>query len=127
MVTREAIERIIQGPQADVFRCFFEQLNEIDSTTKDNAEAIASWPARCAEHRLALTERIANGKMALGIPTATNGNGKTITIPVIGVKVQAKTFWLALFLAAAMLGPMVLGIALFVWRYGAKLVEVFGA
>jgi hypothetical protein len=102
-------------------------LERIDKKIDHLTELVQAWPATCAEHRLKLTERIANGKVALGIPqTVSPGkqNGRSIRLGGYNVKMQ--TVVGAVVLAGMMLMGALLVIGWIVFRLSpdlARLVE----
>lgn len=88
-------ERLLQGDQTAAFREFArwirqlarvteEGLHEIRKEQKREADAIAKWPATCAEHRLELERRVSNGKAP--------GQKRTVSIGGFPVKLQTIVF-----------------------------------
>lgn len=90
---------VFSSSSAEAFRTLFRKHDETAGKIDHLTELVGEWPTKCAEHRLTLTERIANGKVALGIPTKANGSN-----------ISFKVFALSLLGAGLVIGGTIAGL-----------------
>jgi hypothetical protein len=115
-------EEVFSSSISEAFRRMFKRHDETDKKIDHLTDLVTAWPATCAEHRLELERRIANGKGVA--PVKQNGNGRSIKVGGYSVKLQ--TVVGAVVLAGMMLMGALLVIGIVLVKYGPTIAQIIG-